>query len=253
MPHIAMTYDWTPLRAALAACRRDGIALPVWWRDDDAVKATPALDRLSELATRLDLPVHLAIIPAHVQETLADDLAPRPLIPVVHGWAHKDHSGGAGKKNEFLTDREDAAHDVETALGRMRDVFGATLRPMFVPPWNRISDRVVKNLPAQGYTALSTFGPRKAVEAVHGLAQVNTHIDPIWWKGTRDLVAPDTLIAQACQHLEARRTGVEDASEPFGLLTHHLVHTEAIWTFTAAYLSELLDGGATPWTLENTT
>jgi len=247
-----MTTDWTPLRDALRACRRDGLDLPIWWRDDDAMSATPALDRLSNLSTSLGLPVHLAIIPAPLDETLVDFIPSAPLIPVVHGWAHADHSAGVGKKNEFLTPRADAKNETAAAMERMRAYFGTALRPMFVPPWNRISPQVVEALPSQGYTTLSTFGPRKSLEAVPGLARINTHIDPIWWKGTRDLVDPGQLIAQACQHLEARRSGTEDAAEPFGLLTHHLVHSEAIWTFTAAFVRELLDGGATPWTMEST-
>ncbi|WP_108836532.1 polysaccharide deacetylase family protein [Tateyamaria sp. Alg231-49] len=248
-----MNADWTPLRDALRAFRRDGIALPIWWRDDDAVSATPALDRLSDLSTDLKLPVHLAVIPAHLDETLVNFIVNAPLIPVVHGWAHTDHSAGVGKKNEFLTPRTDASDETAEAMKRMRARFGAALVPMFVPPWNRISPQVVQALPSQGYTALSTFGPRTSPEAAPGLVQINTHVDPIWWKGTRDLVDPAQLIAQACQHLEARRLGNDDRREPFGLLTHHLVHTEAIWTFTAAFLRELLDGGATPWTMESTT
>lgn len=246
-----MNLDWAPLRAALSALRRDRIALQVWWRDDDAVAATPALARLSNLSSQIGLPVHLAVIPAHLDDTMVDVITTAPLFPVVHGWAHTDHSAGAGKKNEFLTPRPDTRHETAQALALMRNHFGLALRPMFVPPWNRIASEVVQALPGQGYTALSTFGPRTSPEAVPGLARINTHVDPIWWKGTRNLVDPAQLIAQACQHLEARRSGDADANEPFGLLTHHLVHTEAIWTFSAAFLSELLNGGATPWTMES--
>lgn len=248
-----MNVDWTPLRDAMSAYRRDSTALPIWWRDDDAVSVTPELERLSNLSADLGLPVHLATIPAHLNETLVDAVVTTSLIPVVHGWAHTDHSAGIGKKNEFLTPRTDASDETAEAMHRMRTRFGSALRPMFVPPWNRISAQVAQQLPNQGYTVLSTFGARVMPEAAPGLGQINTHIDPIWWKGTRDLLDPAQLIAQAAQHLEARRLGTEDAREPFGLLTHHLVHTEAIWTFTATFLSELLDGGATPWTMESTT
>ncbi|MFL4468825.1 polysaccharide deacetylase [Tateyamaria armeniaca] len=248
-----MACDWTPLRAALARYRADGLDLPFWWRDDDAVAATPALDRLAALGARTGMPIHLAIIPAHAQDTLVQAIDPDRLVPVVHGWAHHDHSAGDDKKNEFMTQRPDAARDAARAMERMRHLFGVQLRPMFVPPWNRVSADVIRGLPAQGYTALSTFGPRKAPDAAPGLAQINTHIDPIWWKGTRDLVEPDQLITQTCAHLDARRAGVEDHTEPFGILTHHLVHTDAIWNFTAAFVQEMQDGGATPWTTETTT
>lgn len=248
-----MTLDWTPLRAALAAHRRAGLALPFWWRDDDAIAPTPALDRLTDMSGRTGLPIHLAVIPAHADIALARHIDTSWLIPVVHGWAHTDHSGGVGKKNEFMTDRTGAIPDAARGLARMRALFGTDLRAMFVPPWNRINDTVTAALPAQGFTALSTYGARTAAEAAPGLAQINTHIDPIAWRGTRDLVDPDLLVAHTIRHLDARLAGHEDANEPFGLLTHHLVHTDAIWAFAHALVTEVLDGGATPWVMEKTT
>lgn len=247
-----MTPDWSPLRHSLAACRRDATDLAFWWRDDDAIEPTPALDRLTRLCVRTGVPVHLAIIPAHADARLASHIDPQHLIPVVHGWAHTDHSTGAHKKNEFLTPRAEAARETQQALTRMTSLFGAPLRTMFVPPWNRIDGQVIAALPAQGYTALSTFLPRRTATAAPGLRQINTHIDPIDWKNTRDLIDPDRLIAHTAALLEARRTGQADTGEPLGLLTHHLVHTDAIWTFSAHIINELLDGGATPWTMQHT-
>lgn len=247
-----MQIDWTPLRAELAACRRDTVDVPVWWRDDDAVAPTAALDRLQKLAQGIGLPVHLAVIPAHAAPALAKRVDGSTLIPLVHGWAHEDHSGPDEKKNEFLTDRPGREQEIARSMERMTELFGATLRPMFVPPWNRIDDAIAPALTECGLAALSTFGPRQAVRAAPGLEQINTHVDPIWWKGTRDLVDPETLVAAAVAQLEARRRGAQDAAEPFGLLTHHLVHTPAIWAFTEEFLHEMLSGGATPWTMETT-
>ena len=248
-----MTPNWSPLRTALAAYRHDGAALPLWWRDDDAIAPTHALDQLSQLSADTGLPIHLAIIPAHAGTALAGAMDMRHLIPVVHGWAHTDHSGGVGKKNEFMTPRAAAIPEITDGLQRMQTLFPDDLRAMFVPPWNRVHADVITTLPGIGFSTLSTFGARAAPNAVDGLAQINTHIDPIWWKGTRDLVDADTLIAQAVHDLEARRTGTQDPTEPYGLLTHHLVHTDAIWNFSRAFVTEMLDGGATPWTMEKTT
>ncbi|WP_299044059.1 polysaccharide deacetylase [uncultured Tateyamaria sp.] len=247
-----MQIDWTPLRTELAACRRDAVVVPFWWRDDDAIAPTEPLDHLETIAQRVGLSVHMAVIPAHATPALADRMDGQRLIPLVHGWAHHDHSGPREKKNEFLTERPGLAQDSARALDRMLALFGAGVRPMFVPPWNRIQPALLSGLADQGYTAVSTFGPRARAEAAPGLAQINTHIDPIWWKGTRDLVEPDAVIATACAHLSARRHGAEDATEPFGLLTHHLVHTPAIWAFTTGFLHEMLSGGARPWTMETT-
>ncbi|WP_147107470.1 polysaccharide deacetylase family protein [Tateyamaria sp. syn59] len=247
-----MTIDWTPLRQELQACRRNDMALPFWWRDDDAIAPTTALDRLADLSRATGVAVHLAIVPAHATPDLAEYTAARQMIPLVHGWAHRDHSTPDQKKNEFLTDRTGLAEDSARGLARMQQLFGASLRSAFVPPWNRVKEAHLPVLARQGYTVLSTFGARQTSEAASGLTQINTHIDPIWWKGTRDLVQPDILVQSTAALLRARRQGAEDATEPLGLLTHHLVHTPAIWDFTSAYIQEMLSGGATPWTMETT-
>ena len=81
-----MTADFTPLRTELAIWRREGLILPLWWRDDDAVQPTPALERLLTLSTGLGLPVHLAVIPVHATTTLTDRLADeQTAVALVHG------------------------------------------------------------------------------------------------------------------------------------------------------------------------
>jgi hypothetical protein len=138
--------------------------------------------------------------------------------------------------------------DAARGLERLTGLFGAQLRPMFVPPWNRVSPQVIAALPALGFSTLSTFTPRDAAQAAPGLERINTHLDPIDWRGTRSLADPDRLIAQLADQLRARRHGDADIHEPYGILTHHLVHDAAIWTFTRDLLIRLLDGPADPWT-----
>ena len=232
-----MQVDWTPLRAALRAAERP---VRFWWRDDDAIAPTPALDRLEGLAQDAQVPVHIAVIPAHATPELADiSKASEFLIPVIHGWAHADTSAPDAKKSEFQRDRPEAAEETAQALARMRDLFGPALVPMFVPPWNRISDALVAKLAAQGYRGLSTFGTRGA-ETEHGLTVINTHVDPIFWRGNRGLADTEWLIDSAVAHI---RSGT---SEPLGLLTHHLVHTPEVWDFSARFIAEMQDGGAVP-------
>ncbi|MEP3917068.1 polysaccharide deacetylase family protein [Ascidiaceihabitans sp.] len=236
--------DWAPLRSALARCRQSKTPLPVWWRDDDAIAPTPQLDQLHTLSVRLDVPVHLAVIPAHVKDTLAEYMVSRPnLRPMVHGWAHQNHAEAGMKKSEFP--HNDAACQSRASEGfkTLTNVFGSDLLPVFVPPWNRMDTGLSQHLKAAGYHAVSAFGPRKPQS---GILHINTHIDPIFWRGTRGLVPPEQLIAQTVERIETRRNGTEDAAEPLGYLTHHLVHDPDIWAFSYAFLSELLDGGATP-------
>lgn len=236
---------WTPLRAELRGWRAEGLHLPIWWRDDDAVAATPALERLVALSARIGVPVHLAVIPDRLASSLAPVVARTDtLIPCVHGWRHISHAPEGAKKAEFGHPRPDAAPQAAAALRVLRATFGTGLRAMFVPPWNRIDTALMPQLTTAGYTAVSTFGPRHALEAAPGLTQINTHIDPIDWRGTRGVVAPTLLVSRLVANLRARRTGHADPAEPLGLLTHHLVHDEAIWAFSERCLAELLDGGA---------
>ena len=47
---------WRELEAALDAVAQDGKAIRLWWRDDDAGRGDPRLERLLELAERRALP-----------------------------------------------------------------------------------------------------------------------------------------------------------------------------------------------------
>lgn len=239
-----MKFDWTPLRAELGLWRREGMPLPVWWRDDDAVADTPELSQLLRLSGELEVPVHVAVIPALVEDSLPSAL--ETAVPLVHGWQHISHSPQGVKKAEFGQPRGGAVDELMQALAVMRAQFGKTLLPIFVPPWNRIDAALTDHLRGAGYAGLSTYGPRKAPLAAEGVAQINTHIDPIFWRGHRGIADPETLITGIVETLRDRRMGRADGAEPLGLLTHHLVHTEGVWGFTADVLRVLLDGGAVP-------
>ena len=241
-----MEVDFTPLRDALRRCRSAGLPVPLWWRDDDAIEPTRPLDQLLGLADKTGCPVHLAVVPKHAKPSLTGALLGRPVIPVIHGWAHENHSPPEAKKSEFGHQRDGASVELEKAMSRMQTFFGNALFPMFVPPWNRIAPDICAQLPQFGYACVSTYGAREPQAA---FPQINTHVDPIFWKQTRDLVPPDQLIALTVGTLDDRLAGRADGTEPLGLLTHHLVHTKSVWAFTEHWLTEMLEGGATPTNL----
>jgi hypothetical protein len=201
------------------------------------------------LADDLQISVHLAVIPKHVQDSLVSAMNDDPMLhPLVHGWAHTNTAAAGQKKSEFRVPRADAVADATRGLARMQALFGAQMIPMFVPPWNRIDPSVVSALKPIGFAALSTFGPRSNNIDI---AQINTHIDPIFWRGHRGLVDPAALVARTVEILDARRAGAQDPTEPMGYLTHHLVHDDQIWEFSRGFLSELQNGGATCVTMKD--
>jgi predicted deacetylase len=165
-------------------------------------------------------------------ERLADESGAAVLV---HGLNHADHAPAGEKKAEFGPGRplETLAREAVAGLAAAQAALGPEkIVPVFVPPWNRIAPDLVQKLPALGYRGLSTFGPRAAREPAPGLVQVNTHHDPVDWRGTRSLLPPDVLIRQLAAAVSARVDGRHD-TEPIGLLTHHLIHDEAVWSYCA--------------------
>ncbi len=215
-----------------------GRAVSFWWRDDDAVTPTPALERLLALANRHAMPVAVAAIPAHADAALAARLAREPLArALVHGLSHANHAPAGEKKAEFGPHRpaDALARDAETALRLAAARFGDTLLPVFVPPWNRIDGELAKSLAGMGYRGLSTFG---RAGQVAGIAVANTHLDPVAWHDGGGLAPRARIDAAAAAFLRAQ---LEGGGEPvLGLLTHHLVQDEDTWTWCDAVLSFLL-------------
>ncbi|GGC54993.1 glycosyltransferase [Chelatococcus reniformis] len=232
-------FDFTPLVAAIE--RHPGTGpLPFWWRDDDAIVTTRALTRLIAVARRYAAPLAVASIPGRAQAELAEALAGKPMVTVlVHGLTHANHAPPDQKKAEFGAHRgiDELATEAAGALNLARRRFGAALLPVFVPPWNRVAPALVERLPGLGYGGLSTANDRTAPEPVPGLRQVNTHIDPIDWHGTRSLADPERIVADLARAV-AHRAGAAEP-EPIGLLTHHLVHDDMIWSFVEELLATL--------------
>jgi hypothetical protein len=238
--------DWTVLTRELDAWRAAGRIATFWWRDDDATAPSPALDRLLALQQKYATPLAIAVIPARAQPGLAERLTGIGGVSVVqHGWAHANHAPVGASKAELGPHRSEALVLGELARGQIAldALFDDWLR-LLVPPHNRIAKTVAKALPAAGYVALSTYGPRRAAKP--GLVEVNTHADIMNWV-SRAFVGAGPALDLVIRHLQARRTGTADAKEPTGLLTHHLAHDAAAWSFTDAFLAATNGHPATHW------
>ena len=243
-PSLHQAVDWSPLDRALGRARDRNCPLAFWWRDDDAVAHTPPLDRLLDLARRVEAGLALAAIPARLEPSLADRLAGEERVfALVHGSSHANHAPPGEKKAEFGRHRpvEAMAQEAEQSLRAARGLLGARLLPVFVPPWNRIAPELTPHLPRMGYGAFSVFRDREAAHPAPGLLQINAHVDPIDWRGTRSLADPGGIVAGMANAVERRIAGRADPGEPIGFLTHHLIHDEAVWTFCEKLMMYLVD------------
>jgi hypothetical protein len=240
--------SWDELDVELDAWGQAGLEASFWVRDDDAVAATPALEKFIRACS--DVPVALAVIPAGAEQSLADVLTECPHVHVLqHGYAHANHAREGEKKIELADHRGREAVRDELAAGRQRleALFGAQFLPVIAPPWNRIGPDIAAHLADWGYTGLSIFKPRDETVAAQGLVRVNTHVDIIDWKGTRGFRGEAAVLAQAIGHLSARRTGAVDRDEPTGLITHHLVHDAGCDAFVEAFIARVSGHPAARW------
>ena len=220
------------LRSALDTAADRGRSVPFFWRDDDAVTATPALDRLIALAARHATPLLLAAIPNGLAPVLGLRLEEAGHVSVaIHGLAHRNHAPPGEKPAEFGAHRPlDALRaDAATGLRIARDRLPkASVLPVFVPPWNRLAPDFAAALSDLGYRGLSAVpGPD-----VPGLRRLDATLDPIDWRGTRSLGNPDALLRDLAAAVAEGRT--------VGLLTHHLVHDAAIWSFVEELIPVLV-------------
>ncbi|MBK3736901.1 hypothetical protein GAY29_28255 [Azospirillum brasilense] len=239
---------WDDLTAELDAWATAGRTATLWWRDDDAVEPTPALDRMITLSVETGAPLALAVIPAGVTDALAPVVDAAPTVTVLqHGWSHANHAAPPAKKAELGADRPTATVLAELAEGRslLERRFGPRALPVLVPPWNRVAPGVVAALPGAGFAGLSVFGPRR-VSTVNMMC-VNTHLDPVAWKDGKRFLGDTESLGMAVAHLRARRRGAVDAEEAAGLLTHHLAMDGETWAFTARFLNVTRRHPAARW------
>jgi hypothetical protein len=213
---------WIDLTRELDCWARAGRVADLWWRDDDAATASPALDRL--LTAAAGAPLALAVIPAAADSSLAARLRRAPQVGALqHGWRHVNH-GGNSKKSEFPAARGAAAVSADLVRGRSRlvELFADRALPVLAPPWNRLDDAYLPLLADCGIRGISRIKPRASRWPAPRLFAANVHVDLTDWHAGRGFVGEGRALAGIVAHLQVRRHGDADPDEPTGILTHHL-------------------------------
>src|SRR4029077_17659375 len=120
-----------------------------WWRDDDATIHTAALARLLALS---DLPLSIAVVPAAMRVSLAEQIAEARIDVLQHGFSHTNYQPDDSKKAELGDARPLPVIQEELRRGwqRLSVLFGKRALRVLVPPWNRIDAKVAATLPSLG-------------------------------------------------------------------------------------------------------
>ena len=215
-----------------------GVTATFWWRDDDAISDTEELDELLNCARQV--PIALAVIPNRAEQSLALKIARYHSVTVLqHGWCHTNHTT-EGSNSEYPDGRSMLEVAREFSIGRhvLSNFFGTQYLPVFAPPWHGFSDLYLSLLSQAGIMAISRKGAREcAINS--GLVVSNVHCAPILWSDPPSFSTESDYLSIIIDHLEGRRRGRYDSTEPTGILTHHLVQNKQSYAFMTT-LSEIV-------------
>jgi peptidoglycan/xylan/chitin deacetylase (PgdA/CDA1 family) len=218
----------------LARWKARGKTPVFWWRDDDARRSGPALDRLLSLSHRHQAPLTIAAVPDGRLETLAEACAETPDIELaIHGFRHENRAP-TGQPSGEINDG-DTPEQVLARLDEALAAFAAAgVRPtLFVPPWNNVHPTLEAALAARG-VALSGWDQSASPDATP--PRLDAHLDVMRWKPKARFRGAIRFLSRA-RRLLAQRRKAERWDEPMGFLTHHLDHDEAAWAFTEIFVA----------------
>ncbi|MDA0167466.1 polysaccharide deacetylase family protein [Solirubrobacter taibaiensis] len=176
----------------------------VFFRDDDAGWEDARLLELIARFAEHGLPLDLAVIPAELDEPLAERLRDGHAGLHQHGYAHTNHQV-EGRKCEFGPARDKAAQREDIARGQaqLRDLLGDRLDPFFTPPWNRCTRDTAENLVELGFTLLSR---EHKAEPFRLLPELPVHLD---------------VARLTPEELDERFAGHVADGGPVGVMFHH--------------------------------
>jgi hypothetical protein len=214
------------LRDELNLWQQEGLLARFFWRDDDAIAATPELDRLLRLASQLGVRLAIAVIPQQAEHRLVGVLEGANCCVWQHGWSHADYGQG-----EFGLDRPFQAmiDDILAGQLRMNALFGPLgWQRVFVPPYHRVAVAFKSLIPALGFSGVSTGLPL-TLELEH-VREAKAELDLLDWVD-RSPLSFAAAEAELVRLLSSRRAEGRHY-EPIGVLTHHRVFAEDAWQLT---------------------
>lgn len=242
--------DWQVLINELDQWHDAGKVATLWWRDDDACVLTPQLEQLIAIADNAGVPVHLAVIPARLEEPATEFLLKSPNTRILqHGFAHIDHAPKGEGSWELGDHRPLEAVEKELRQGFriLHAAFGDKFLPVLVPPWTRFSEKLHPILSQVGFKAFSAEGFRDKRKNANGVQTIHAHCDPVKWKQNARFKGVQRVAEDFASHLKKRRLGQCDPTESTGLCTHHMDHSAELWAFLPEFLQVTTSHPAVKW------
>ncbi len=147
-------------------------------RDDDFGWEEEQFHRLHSICAEYEKTLSAAAIPQSCTDRSQWQWESASFLEITgHGYSHRNYQT-EGKKAEFSTDRLLAEAKIELSAGNefLSERYSKNYFATFIPPWNRISDKLIQILPEAGYCALSRFGSNRLNQEIPEFnAQIDLH------------------------------------------------------------------------------
>jgi hypothetical protein len=217
--------SWHALKIKIEQLFQENNPPQFWLRDDDAFKDNPKIRSMIEIVTEFEIPLSVSIVPAKLEPTLISLLKGNPLITILqHGYRHINHGKGSGLSGEFQNHRalEIMVEELKNGRKILKESFGDQFYPVFVPPWNQISDAVISKLTDLGFCGVSRFGEETRN---YNCSIINCQLDLLKWKPEPHFIGEEKSLNILLEALE------NNNSPSIGILTHHLDHKPELIEF----------------------
>lgn len=209
----------------------------LWWRDDDAKRDSMELQSLRRLLDTEYL--FLAVVPGLLSDDLVRMIEPEARVYVLqHGWMHTNHSALGKNASEFPRQRakDDVANELWAGQLILSNAFSGKFHRVFVPPWHRCADWILRDLEQLGFVGVSLESPPFPL-VTHGyLGEINIEIDLCDWTRNGSFIGNERLADLLVRALKLRRHWCHQQA-PLGILSHHALLT----SYDLRSLSTILD------------
>jgi hypothetical protein len=220
------------LRAELATWHELAVRPRLWWRDDDADRPSPALDRILALAQ--GRPMTCAVIPERNVHGLSKRLSGRANVMIAqHGVDHHDRRSPGCRPGEHRIGATASELAAPIAAARARMESAGLVPCLFVPAWNRIDRHLPEALLSCGFGSVSAGGSLR--DSLGALARLDVHLDLLDTNPNRFKGEP--RLSERLRKSLARRRLSSQLGVPIGLLTHHKSHDAETWSFLECFLA----------------
>jgi hypothetical protein len=216
---------------------RMGLRPCFWWRDDDACRDSLALQSLRRLLDTEFL--FLAVVPGLLSDDLVRIIEPgAPVCVLQHGWMHTNHAAPGKDPSEFPRQRpaEAIARELRAGQTILSGAFPDTFHRVFVPPWHRCADWVLRDAAQLGFENVSLESPPFPLLTRGYPGEINIEIDLCDWTRNGSFIGTERLAHLLVRALKLRRHWHQQQA-PVGILSHHALLT----TVDLGSLSVLLE------------